>query len=411
MTPSPKSDFEVKVVRIGTVTKHPGADNLDIIQVFDYPVVSRTGTFKTGDLAVYVPVDAMVPTDRPEFAFLAKPEKTHHRVKAVRLRKVFSMGLLVPVPDKIIKGLDFGQHYVTPSEGDDVAEALGITKYVNPRDLAMEDSRPNREAKARARAVSKGPKLPVYGLDPLRKYSDCLPEGELVVVTEKIHGCNARYVLSKGRLWVGSHKVMRGCSRSRLQEAWDKVRLWAMSLFGRKHRAHTLRDMGDVWWQVAEKFNLKARLQGQEDMVLYGEIYGQTANGASIQSGKEDGRKFAFSYDAKTGVEFRAFDVYDLKAQKFLDFPEFEEFINRLNDTAPGLRINIVPVLSLGKWSKQMEAMYRTLADEGKTPFANTNGHLGEGVVIKPVRERMDPRCGRVALKFAGSRYLLSQDD
>jgi hypothetical protein len=65
LNPSPKSDFEVKVVRIGEITKHPGADTLDIIKVFDYPVVSKTGSFKSGDLAVYVPVDAMVPTERP----------------------------------------------------------------------------------------------------------------------------------------------------------------------------------------------------------------------------------------------------------------------------------------------------------------------------------------------------------
>lgn len=406
MTPSPKSDFEVKVVRIGEITKHPGADTLDIIKVFDYPVVSKTGNFKTGDLAVYVPVDAMVPTDRPEFEFLKEDGKTLHRLKAKRLRKVFSMGLLVPVP---VLGTDFGSHY--PKEGDEVAAAMGISKYVNPKEARLEQHQQSNEARARARAVSKGPKLPVYGLDPLRKYSECLPEGEMVVITEKIHGCNARYVLSKGRLWVGSHKVMRGCSRSRFQEAWDKVKLWAFTLFGKEHRAHTLRDMGDVWWQVAEKFNLKDRLRGQEDFVLYGEIYGQTANGAAIQSGKENGKGFNFSYDAKDGVGFRAFDVYDLKAQKFLDFPEFEEFILRLNDAAPGLRINLVPVLQIGTWSKEMETKYRTLADEGKTPFANLSGHLGEGVVVKPLRERMDPRCGRVALKFAGARYLLSQDE
>lgn len=410
MTPSPKSDFEVKVVRVGEITKHPGADNLEIINVFDYPVVSRIGTFKTGDLAVYVPVDAVVPTDRPEFAFLAKEGKTTHRIKAMRLRKVFSMGLLVPLQEKtIIVGTDFGQHYAT--EGSEVADALGISKYVNPQEARLEQHQQSNEARARARAVSKGPKLPVYGLDPLRKYSECLPEGELVVVTEKIHGCNARYVLSKGRLWVGSHKVMRGCSRSRFQEAWDKVKLWALTFFGQKHRAHTLRDMGDVWWQIAEKFNLKDRLRGQEDFVLYGEIYGQTANGAAIQSGSEGGKKFNFSYDAKDGVGFRAFDVYDLKAQKFLDFPEFEEFIMRLNEVAPGPTINLAPVLQIGAWSKDLELVYRQMADEGKTPFANANGHLGEGVVIKPLRERMDPRCGRVALKFAGARYLLSQDE
>lgn len=33
--------------------------------------------------------------------------------------------------------------------------------------------------------------------------------------------------------------------------------------------------------------------------------------------------------------------------------------------------------------------------------------HVREGFVVKPIRERQDPRLGRVFLKMAGEGYLL----
>src|SRR5690349_13886397 len=91
-------ELRVEVVRVEEVTKHDNADSLDIVKVFDYPVVARRGDFQPGDLAVYVPIDAVVPFTE-DWAWLHGGFSKHCRVQAKRLRGVFSMGLLVKTSD------------------------------------------------------------------------------------------------------------------------------------------------------------------------------------------------------------------------------------------------------------------------------------------------------------------------
>src|SRR6185436_8508929 len=84
-------------------------------------VVVKLGAFQPGDLAVYIPIDSVVDTARPEFSFLAEHGATH-RVKAKRLRGVFSMGMLVPANGVLYAG----------NEQPDIATLLGISKYEPP---------------------------------------------------------------------------------------------------------------------------------------------------------------------------------------------------------------------------------------------------------------------------------------
>ncbi len=360
MSDVPKTEGTVEVVTVGTVTKHPNADTLSMTLVAGYPVLFRTGDFHEGDRGVYVPVDSLVPVSRPEFSFLRKGDAERHRIRAVRLRGVFSMGLLVPPP-------------AGSEPGQDVTAELGITRWVPP-------------SERRANALSQGTKpmrdpgfMPVYGLDALRKLPDVLLECEPVVITEKIHGCNARFCYRNGRLWVGSHRAMRGVSRSRVGELLNSLKLRFFDLLGRSHRAHLHRDAGDVWWQTAEKYDLKAKLATRPDCVLYGEIYGQ-----SVQD---------LTYDSPTGRRFAAFDVLDLAEGRYLSRPELEDFCR-------GLDLPIVPVLYAGPWSDGLK-------DLANGPTTLGGGHLREGIVVKPAIERVSPMCGRVALKYVSEAYLL----
>jgi RNA ligase (TIGR02306 family) len=378
-----KTEFHVVVVQIGEVTKHPNADTLSLTTVEGNPCIFKTGEYQPGDNAVYVPVDAVVPTDHPAFAFLASGDKLTSRIKARRLRGIFSMGLLVPM-SALPDGL-------TVDVGDDVADFLGITKYQTPeeRRLAGLEARISNGKNAKKAG---GLKLPVYGLDPLRKYEHVLQQGEQVSITEKIHGTNARFCYHKGRLWVGSHKVMRGASRHRFLEVLNKLRFKVMDLLGVPHRADVLRDAGDVWWETAEAYGLKEKLARFPDHVLYGEIYGE-----SVQD---------LTYDSPKGRRFRAFDVYDLKAGKFLDYRQFRDFVfeiglSRITDVVPELRV-VEWTAETAEWAKQ-------LANTGKSTL--NPDQLIEGVVIKPVVERQDSHCGRVGLKFVGEGYLLRGDE
>jgi RNA ligase (TIGR02306 family) len=179
------SEHDVVVTRLEGITKHPNADTLSVVTVDGRPVVIRTGEFAEGDLAVYIPIDTMVPLLDPRFQFLRERNSTadgYSRIKAVRLRGVFSMGLLAkPEP--------------TWAVGDVVNEALGTRVYEPASDRNLSTGGDNEPDPGF---------LPCYtDIESIRKWRHVFTPDEEVVVTEKIHGANARYVWREGRLvWV-----------------------------------------------------------------------------------------------------------------------------------------------------------------------------------------------------------------
>lgn len=363
-----QTEFDLAVVTVGELSPHPNADRLEITHVSGRPVVVRKGEYAPGDSALYVPVDALVPTSRPEFAFLAKPGRERHRVQAARLRGVFSMGLLVKVP-----------------AGSD-ANSFGIEKYVSPQERALEGQAARTEAQRAAKKAG-GLQLPVYGLDSARKYADTLRPGEEIVVTEKIHGCNARYCYTGGRLWVGSHKMMRGCSPSWWRTKVQQLRARVREFLGLKHRSHLVATVGDVWWEIAQKYDLENKLRAFPDMIVYGEVFGDKVQDMTYGCAPRERR-------------FLVFDIQNRKTNEFLSYAEFD-------DMAEAMGLETVPVLAAGELGlhvSNVDELWALAEGESKIPGAK---HIREGVVVKPVTERVDPLVGRVALKFVGQGYLL----
>ena len=98
---SADTEFVAEVVRITEILPHGNADKLEIARfelkrtgLSSYPVIVRKGEYKVGDLACYFSVDCLLPLSHPAFAFLKQPgsTKTVHRLRAARLRGVFSQG-------------------------------------------------------------------------------------------------------------------------------------------------------------------------------------------------------------------------------------------------------------------------------------------------------------------------------
>lgn len=326
------SEFHVQVVKIGKVGQHPNADRLSITEVCGrYPVIFQKGAFAPGDLAVHIPPDALVPVDRPEFSFLADKAKNGvHRVKFIKLRKVPSFGFLVPVPD----GLDL-------REGDDVRSVLGVEKY-DPGPCYQLDG---GIAGSHMRIPQEGV-VPYYDLEGLRKFESMLEPGELVHVTEKIHGCNGRWVYLDGQLYCGSRTKFR---------------------------------VDSVWNRMAEKYNLEAILRENPGLVLYGEVYG---------TGIQD---LTYGLDNEQRVLF--FDIYDSKTGRWHNVVDFEMFCDRYE-------LPQAPELYSGPF--ELEKMYELA--EGQSTIAT---HVREGIVVRPYAERYDSKAGRVILKLAGEGYLL----
>lgn len=98
------STFEAKVYKL-RIEEHPNADALELAVVGDYRSIVRKGEFKTGDLGVYIPTNAVVPIwllkrlglwdeDRAKGKLAGKDG---NRVKEIRLRGILSEGLVYPV--------------------------------------------------------------------------------------------------------------------------------------------------------------------------------------------------------------------------------------------------------------------------------------------------------------------------
>ena len=241
-----KSTHRVEVVRLGAIEKHPNADALGVVHVYGYTCCVRLADWHAGDLAAYVVPDSLVPVDRPEFRFLADASKgrTHHRIKVRTMRGVVSQGLLVRAPEG-------------SKEGDDVADVLGVTRYVPPEPVSMSGP-----------AESPPEERPSYDVESFQRYASVLLPGEDVVVTEKVHGTSARYSFQDGRMWCGTRVN------------------WRVDV------------EGSVWWRVLrENPSIEAMLRAEPGWTLYGEIYG------ALQD---------LTYGAKKGeLRFAGFDLLD----------------------------------------------------------------------------------------------------
>ncbi len=358
------SEFHVNVVRLTNVQKHPNADSLYIAKIHGgYPVIFKGkefgGAFQEGDLAVYIPVDSVVPATK-EWAWMSPqveqllpggekvmvdpeaPRDKDRRVKAKRLRGVFSMGMLAPVPDGA-------------ADGQDVAELMGITKYEEPEEAVAAQRTDGFQVKAPRLAIMPS----VYDIEGMRRYPDAFRPGEEYVVAEKIHGQNARFVHDGERLHVGS--------RAR----------WLTT------------DQRHTWSDAAKRYMLEEKLAKHPNVVFFGETFGNNGD-------------MAYGVDRdKTGDDLLFFDAWDSAAGRFLDYAE-------LAAACADLGLGMAPELARGTWKEGEFERLLALA-EGKTTLKG--GHVREGFVIRPLRERCMDReggfvGGRLILKLHGEGFL-----
>lgn len=323
------STHKVEVVPV-VLQPHPNADSLSVANIYNYSVVVRTEDWVGKTIGAYIPPDNVVVSNRPEFAFL----KGHERIKVKKLRGVVSMGLLVPAPEgsKI---------------GDDVAEQLGVTHYEPPQSHC-------HTGKGLAQGVILGDSesapegyFPVYDVDALRRYSHAMIPGEMVIVTEKVHGCNSRYHWDE-RMRASSHKH------------WKKY------------------DPGSIWWKALAKHESVTKFcVDHPDCTVFAECYG---NVQDLSYGHQKGE-----------VSIAVFDI--LRGTGWIS-------ANEARDLAPDLPW--VPTVAIKPFvlSEVLELA------EGPSLIPGAN-HIREGIVVKPLTERTHPHIGRVCFKVVSNGYLM----
>lgn len=353
------SDWLVHLIEVGGIGKHPNADSLEITQVYGQNVLCRSGIFKTGDLAVFIPPDSVMPDDPNHPLIKDNPKlKPRGRVDAVRLRGIFSNGFMVPArelfTEEELKDIPVGTH---------VAERLGVTKYEDEGEKLAVSSENEKDPGY----------MPCYtDIEGWAKYRNkgIINPGDQVVLTEKIHGANARFTFRDGRLWVGS----RTCVKAQYVVE-DRER--------------------NLWWAVAKELNLEEKLQllasfsimpdsglipsdmvSCEDTVIYGEVYGQVQD---------------LKYGVNKGASLRIFDAYSPKLGRYHHW----DIVLKM---ARIMELETVPELYRGPWSPELEELRNG-------PSALYPGHIREGFVVKPLVERWNEFTNRTIFKFVGEDY------
>lgn len=364
------SDSQVLVIRVGAVTPHPNADRLDVIHALavdgegGYPCLVKRGVFTPGMKGVFIPVDLVVPdtlpgTETDPWAFLGR----HRRIKAKRLRGVFSLGLLQPLEEL---GLD----PATP-EGTNVTEILGIRKRTPPQKRRAVSGPGGHYGTGKTEHGIDDARLPPYtDIESLRRFPRILQPGEEVVMTEKVHGACMGVVYSSAdaRLYLRSRKRF------------------------------ITPGSGGLWADLAARHQLQELLRAIPDIALYGEAYGYVQD---------------LRYGLGEEHAFAVFDARHLPTGRWLDWPEIEATVEGLNRLAltpalageeekprpPALRL--VPILYRGPW--QGLAAAAPLA-EGKTVIGG-GACIREGFVVRPVISRHETPLGRVIMKMVGEGY------
>lgn len=370
------SAYAVPVLRLTAVEPHPNADRLDLAVVGDYRCVVAKGVYKAGDLVAYVPEASVLPE-----SVLARlgmvgstllAGKENNRVKAVRLRGALSQGICYAVEPGW-------------TEGSDVAALLGITKWEPPIPTHMAGELANVGTEYTVR----------YDVDNVKWFPGAIPDGEMVVMTEKIHGT-----------WTQIGVLPPG--ESAHAEVGDVV----VSSKGYADKGLAFKDCptnaGNLYLRVARHLRLRERVR--EAQVAFAGVFpalpvyvlGETFGVQDLKYGADP------SKDATLG--FRVFDIYVGVPQHGRGHYLSDR---ALDETCLDLGLERVPVLYRGPFSKEVMLAHTS----GKEAVTGRGLHMREGVVVKPIVERFDftsyaggrafPCNGRVQFKSVSADYDL----
>ncbi|WP_328934610.1 MULTISPECIES: RNA ligase (ATP) [unclassified Streptomyces] len=341
-----------------TVHEHPNADALELAQVGLYRAVVAKGAFRTGETAVYIPEQAVLPVELIEELGLTGrlAGSRSDRVRAVRLRGELSQGIVCR--PKALADVDLAQAAL---DGTDFAERLGIVKWVPPIPPTMDGD------------VEHAPDLlPWVDIENIQRFPGIFEPGEAVVLTEKLHGsaCLLTYFAEHegadeaGRVQVSS----KGFGAKSLALKEDP-----RNLYWRAIRGHGVPEAAA---RLAER--LGARRVG-----IFGEVYG-----AGVQD---------LTYGADGRRETLGYAVFDVSAEI--------DGVVRWLDAAQLLdgELPLVPRLYEGPYD--IERVLEVAS--GRETVSGRGLHLREGVVIRPATERYSAVTGgRAIAKAVSPAYL-----
>jgi RNA ligase (TIGR02306 family) len=316
------------IQKVKNVRPCPNSENLDLVQILGWQVVTKRGEFPEDSLCIYVSIDTVLP-ETATFEFLRNKS---FRIKPIRLRGEESAGICFPLsilPANYSKDpmtLEVGES-ISPfsgyKEGEDVTDILGIKKYEKPI-----------PAELQGKMVGHIPSfLIITDEDNLRTYPDAIPElwSRPYYITRKDDGCSGTFFMKDLKFGV--------CSR----------------------RIHLEDTEGNGYWKMAKKYDLERILKaewGDYDIAVQGEVCGP-----AIQD----------NHIGLTEMELHIFNLFDIKNRRYLSYETLTAFCAKYN-------LPMVVTLNEGaSFGFTLEELVK-FASEQKYP----NGQPAEGIVIRP---------------------------
>ncbi|QNR70356.1 RNA ligase (ATP) (plasmid) [Paenibacillus peoriae] len=358
------SSHIVEIAIIDELVKHPNADRLEIATVKGWSCIVQIGQFQKGEKVVYIPIDSILPEELAEKLGVTSYLKNGERLRTVRLRGYISQGLLMKIDQK-------------RKVGEDVAKEFKITKWAPPPPKYQGNGKPSTPR-------NPNPNFDKYtNLENIKNYTNVFQPEDEIVITEKVHGTNFR----AGK--VPSYPIT----------LWDRIKRFIRTKILHKsdyvfvvgsHNVQLEPDSetfykDNTYGKAARMYKLNYILP--DGYTLYGEIYGE-----GIQ-------------DLQYGMEGKGIDVvfFDLKVDgKYVDYPVFRDFCAEHN----------LPYAKNFYTGPYGDGSIVALHTDGDSYLAEQNGaeQIGEGVVVKLLREQNDPRIGRKILKSISNDYLLRKN-
>ena len=344
------------VARIGEIIPIPGADNIEIALAGGWQAITKKGEYKVDDLVAIATTDAVIPQGLSDAMNVTNYLRKGQRVRTVKLRGMYSECLVIPN-----QFLPVGYN----PEGKDLMESLSIFKYEPPAVQVQ-------LASGRKIRYQKNPNFHVYYKFPnMKNVTGMFTDTDLVQITRKLHGTNARYgIVKKTKLSL-----------------WDKIKkfLWLADtwvdyefVYGSHNVEKGSDSQGfydtDVWRTVADKYDIKNKLWAfvknhkpseiGNGVVVYGEVYGP-----GIQKNYDYGLK---------ELEFAGFDI--MWDGNYLSVEEtWYTMTGNKGSFIGGVDLPHVPILYTGPWSQEIQDVFtfNNFIEGTKVPH--------EGIVIKHV--------------------------
>lgn len=358
------------------------AEKVEMTQVLDFHVITQKGQFKEGDLALYIEVGSILP-ETPAVEFL-RPKK--FTIKAMKMGskftsqdggRIISQGIMFK-PEELLGSS------VTPVEGLDVTEALGITKVIEDaeEDASFKETKELTFTDKIDKTLMRFPlyrkvKKSIMGQSVKGTWQDWMPaksdeeniqklftklknqfgDDDGWYVTEKMEGqSHSTYILRSKYFFGLKTRTTKGvCSRTR----------------------NIITDDGSRFWLTTKELKIHKILEGlDKDFFVRAEHCGP-----SIQ-------KNIYGF-----LNYRLFfyDVWDINNQRKLPFSEYVSFCK---DNC----LDICPILDE---NFKLPGTVQELLDYSNGYSVHGNKVLREGVVI---RRKDNPN---ISFKVKSPEYML----